>query len=153
MPQWKNLLVEIEKIEEKYGDSLRIPATDAEIKKMNDYIQQKLGSILLPSQYIEFLKTINGLDFNGLVIYGVDKVLLDQEVEDDVHGIIESNELWYENEWQKEYIFFGDSDTAWYCYDLKENVFVELDKPSGTKIQTYVSFESMLGEALKTVLL
>ncbi len=101
MPQWKNLLVEIEKIEEKYGDSLRIPATDAEIKKMNDYIQQKLGSILLPSQYIEFLKTINGLDFNGLVIYGVDKVLLDQEVEDDVHGIIESNELWYENEWQK----------------------------------------------------
>lgn len=150
MPQWKDLLIGIEK---KYGSSLRNPASDTEIITMNDNIQQKLENIILPKSYIELLKIINGLDFNGLVIYGVDEVLLDKEVNQNIHGFIETNELWYENDWQKQYIFFGDSDTAWYCYDLKESVYVELDKPSGTLIQSFESFDSMLSNAFETILL
>lgn len=153
MPQWKDLLIEIEKNEEKYGSSLRNPASDTEIIKMKQTIQQKLGNIVLPGSYIQFLKKINGLDFNGLAIYGVDETLRDKEVDEEVHGFIEINELWYENDWQKQYIFFGDSDTAWYCYDLKESVYVELDKPSGTLIQSFDSFDSKLSDALETVLL
>ena len=153
MTQWKELLVEIEKIEEKYGSSLRNPVSDIEIKKMNHSVQEKLGNIVLPESYIEFLKIMNGLDFNGLVIYGVDKMLLDKEVDEDIHGFIETNEIWYENDWQKQYVFFGDSDTAWYCYDQKENVYVELDKPSGTFIQSFESFDFMLSNAFETTLL
>ncbi|MGE7602600.1 YrhA family protein [Peribacillus sp. NPDC097675] len=153
MPQWKDLLIEIEKIEGKYGSSLRKPASDTEIIKANHKIQQTLGNIELSKSYIEFLKKINGLDFNGLVIYGVDDVLLDKDVDEDIHGFIETNELWYENEWQKQYVFYGDSDTAWYCFDLKENVYVELDKPSGTLIQSFESFDAMLSDALETCLM
>ncbi|TXC85787.1 SMI1/KNR4 family protein [Metabacillus litoralis] len=153
MPKWKDLLIEIKKIEEKYGSSLRKPTTATEIIKMNHNIEQKFGNILLPEAYIEFLRNVNGLDFNGLVIYGVDKVLLDNEVDEDIHGFIETNELWYENEWQKKYIFFGDSDTAWYCYDQQESVYVELDKPSGTLIQSFENFDFMLSDAFETILL
>jgi hypothetical protein len=153
MPQWKDLLIEIEKIEMKYGSSLRNPVSDTEIMRMNQTIQQKLGNIVLAESYIGFLKKVNGLDFNGLVIYGVDETLLDNEVDEEVQGFIETNELWYENDWQKQYIFFGDSDTAWYCYDLKEGVYVELDKPSGTLIQFFDSFDSMLSDALEASLL
>lgn len=153
MVQWKDLLIKIEKVEEKYGGSLRSPASDKEILKMSHNIKQKLGKIVLPKQYIEFLEKVNGLDFNGLVIYGVDEALLDKEVDEEIHGFIETNEIWYENEWLKQYIFFGDSDTAWYCYDLKESDYVELDKPSGTLIQSFESFDSMLSDALKTILL
>ncbi|MFJ8257607.1 YrhA family protein [Peribacillus asahii] len=148
MPQWKDLLIKIEKIEEKYGSSLRNPASDTEIIKVKHSAQQKLGNIVLPESYIDFLKKVN-----GLVIYGVDEVLLDKEVDEDIHGFIETNELWYENDWQKQYIFFGDSDTAWYCYDLKESICVELDKPSGTLIQSFDSFDVMLSNALETTLL
>ncbi|WEA42059.1 YrhA family protein [Priestia aryabhattai] len=153
MPEWKDLLREIEKVEEKYGSSLRSPASDREIMKLNHNIQEKLGSMTLPESYIEFLKNVNGLDFNGLVIYGVDKALLDKEVDEDIYGFIEANELWYENGWQKQYIFLGDSDTAWYCYDLTESLYVELDKPSGTLIQSFENFDSLLGDAFETVLL
>ncbi|WP_170959577.1 YrhA family protein [Priestia megaterium] len=138
---------------EKYGSSLRNPASDTEIITMNHNIQKKLRNIILPKSYIELLKIINGLDFNGLVIYGVDEVLLDKEVDENIHGFIETNELWYENDWQKQYIFLGDSDTAWYCYDLKESVYVELDKPSGTLIQSFESFDSMVSDAFETILL
>jgi hypothetical protein len=153
MPQWKDLLKEVEKIEVKYGSTLKKPALDTEIIKLIETIQDNLGHIVLPESYIEFLKRMNGLDFNGLVIYGVDEVLLDREMDEEVHGFIETNEIWYENDWQKKYVFFGDSDTAWYCFDLKSCVYVELDKPSGTIIQSFESFDSMLGEALETTLL
>lgn len=103
MTQWKDMLNEIEKIEEKYGGSLRKPASDSEIAKMKQNMQRKLGTISLPESYIEFLNTINGLDFNGLVIYGVDEDLLEKESDEEIHGFIETNEIWYENEWQKQY--------------------------------------------------
>lgn len=153
MPHWKDLLVEVEKIEDKYGSSLRKPASDKEIIKMNKTIQEKLEGCVLPESYIRFLKKINGLDFNGLVIYGVDEVLLDMEVDEVVHGFIETNEIWYENDWRNKYVFYGDSDTAWYCFDLKMSLYVELDKPSGTLIQSFDSFDSMLKDALESILL
>lgn len=152
MPRWKDLLIDIEKIEKKYGSSLRTPASDTEIIKMNHTIQQKLGNIIIPEPYIGFLKEVNGLDFNGLVMYGVDEELLEKETDEEIHGFIETNELWYENEWQKQYIFLGDSDTAWYCYAPKENVYVELDKPSGTFMQSFKSFDAMLSDALEAII-
>lgn len=51
------------KIEEKYGSSLRNPVTDVEISKLQLDIQEKLGNIELPKSYVDFLKTVNGLDF------------------------------------------------------------------------------------------
>ncbi|WP_340371992.1 YrhA family protein [Peribacillus sp. FSL E2-0218] len=153
MPQWKDLLIEVEKIEGKYDGSLRNSVSNSEIIKMKQTIQQKLGNIIIPESYIEFLKKVNGLDFNGLVIYGVDETLLDNEVDEEVQGFIETNEFWYENDWQKQYIFMGDSDIAWFCYDLNERVYVELDKPSGTLIQFFDSFDSMLSDALEASLL
>jgi hypothetical protein len=153
MPQWKELLIEVEKIESKYDSSLRNPVSNSEIIKMKQTIQKKLGNIIIPESYIDFLKNVNGIDFNGLVIYGVDKILLDNEADEEVQGFIETNELWYEKDWQKKYIFFGDSDTAWFCYDLNERVYVEIDKPSGTLIQSFYSFDSMLSDALKASLL
>jgi len=64
MPKWKDMLVRIEKMERKYGSSLRNSTSDTEINKLNEFIQQKLGEFLLPNAYIEFLKNVNGLDFN-----------------------------------------------------------------------------------------
>lgn len=147
MNHFKDLLTEIEKIENKYGSSLRNPVSDQEIKRMEDK-----NTTILPNQYINFLKTINGLDFNGLVIYGVDKAFLDKKIEEEIHGFIETNELWHENEWQRRYLFFGDSDVAWYCYDLNESKYVELDKPSGTLIESFKDFDTMITDAFEAVI-
>ncbi|MED1943218.1 hypothetical protein [Cytobacillus firmus] len=54
-------------------------------------IQKKLGNIELPKSYVVFLITVNGLDFNELVIYGVhEHLLVDQEVED-LQGFVDTN--------------------------------------------------------------
>lgn len=152
MAKWKSLLTEIEGIEKKYGHSLRGPVSDQEIVKFKQGVQDKFNNVQLSESYIEFLKICNGLDFNGLIIYGVDVNVLEKGKEEDTNGWMETNELWYENDWQKQFIFYGDSDTAWYGFDINKGLYVELDKPSGTLIQSFDSFDSMLDEALQNTL-
>ncbi|MDZ4554934.1 YrhA family protein [Bacillus cereus] len=149
---WKNLILEIEKIEKSFNDKLNTLATDSEVKKLRERMKKSFN-VDLPSEYEEFLKTVNGLDFNGLVLYGVDSYLLDTERDESICGLIETNEIWYENEFQKEYLFLGDSNIAWFCKNLSDGTYLELDKPSGTVMNTYNDCNTMLEEALKTALL
>ncbi|MBU5245190.1 SMI1/KNR4 family protein [Bacillus halotolerans] len=146
---WVNLLEEIRKTEAKYGDELNSPVTDQEIRNFEEAVLGKFPINEIPSGYKKFLQTVNGLDFNGLVIYGLDQELLREENDEEVYGFIETNEQWHENDEQKKYLFFGDSDTAWYCLDVIENEYLELDKPSGTLMNRYDDFDAMLADALK----
>ncbi|MEH6934273.1 YrhA family protein [Bacillus sp. JJ783] len=149
---WKNMILEIEKIEKSFNDKLNTPVTDSEVQKLRERMKESFN-VDLPSEYEEFLKTVNGLDFNGLVLYGVDSYLLDTERDESICGLIETNEIWYENEFQKEYLFLGDSNIAWFCKNLSDGTYLELDKPSGTVMNTYNDCNTMLEEALKTALL
>lgn len=149
---WVNLLEEIRKTEAKYGDELNSPVTDQEIRNFEEAVLGKLTVNEIPSGYKKFLQTVNGLDFNGLVIYGLDQELLREENDEEVYGFIETNEQWHENDEQKKYLFFGDSDTAWYCLDVIQNEYLELDKPSGTLMNKFNDFNAMLADALKVSL-
>ncbi|MFT4400423.1 YrhA family protein [Bacillus sp. SW14] len=149
---WVNLLEEIRKTEAKYGDELNSPVTDQEIRNFEEAVLGKFPVNEIPSGYKKFLQTVNGLDYNGLVIYGLDQELLREENDEEVYGFIETNEQWHENDEQKKYLFFGDSDTAWYCLDVIENEYLELDKPSGTLMNKFNNFTAMLADALKVSL-
>ena len=149
---WKNLILEIGKIEKSFNDKLNTPSKHSEVQKLREHAKEKFN-VDLPSEYEEFLKAVNGLDFNGLVLYGVDPSLLEIEKDEQICGFIETNEIWYENEFQKEYLFFGDSNIAWFCKNLSDGTYLELDKPSGTVMNTYNDFNTMLEEALKITLL
>lgn len=149
---WKELLSDIRKIEEKYGDTLNIPASNEQIEILKKIVKEKFNHVL-PDQYIDFLKTVNGLEFNGFIFYGVDSSLLDIENNQITYGYVDTNEIWYENEHQKQYMFFGESNISWYCLDLLNGVYVELDNPSGTLMYTYTNFNSMLEKALQDSLL
>ena len=146
------MILEIGDILKSVNYQLNTSATDTEIQRLREHAKEEFN-VDLPSEYEEFLKTVNGLDFNGLVLYRVDSPLLETEKDEQICGFIETNEIWYENEFQKEYLFFGDSNIAWFCKNLSDSTYLELDKPSGTVMNTYNDFNTMLGEALKTALL
>ncbi|MCU5393657.1 YrhA family protein [Bacillus toyonensis] len=149
---WKNLILEIGDILKSVNYKLNTPATDTEVQRLREHEKEKFN-VDLPREYEEFLKTVNGLDFDGLVLYGVDSSLLETKKDEHICGFIDTNEIWYENEFQKEYLFFGDSNIAWFCKSLSDGTYLELDKPSGTVMNTYNDFNTMLEEALKITLL
>lgn len=149
---WEKFLSDIIKIEEKYGDTLNAPASDEQLEVLKRTVKEKFGNVL-PEQYLNFLKTVNGLEFNGFIFYGVDSSLFEVQNNDTVYGYVDTNEIWYENEHQKQYMFFGESNISWYCFDLLNGVYVELDNPSGTQMHIYPDFYSMLEKALSDSLL
>ena len=65
------MILEIGDILKSVNYKLNIPATDTEVQRLREHVKEKFN-VDLPREYEEFLKTVNGLDFDGLVLYGVD---------------------------------------------------------------------------------
>ncbi|WP_080874114.1 YrhA family protein [Oceanobacillus timonensis] len=139
------LLAEIEKIKSQDGETMKFPASNKDIQSLKEWISRNVRENLWINEYGSFLEKVNGLEFNGLVIYN-------GKSSDENKGFIKSNEIWRDSEWDNDYLFFGDSSISWYCMDSEKCVFLELDKPSGDIIEEYNNFEEMVTGAIKSVL-
>ena len=148
---WKGKLQEIIREEKIYGEEVNAGATKKEIAILFKEAKDELN-VALPNDYAKILKRVNGLEFNGFILYGIDQDLLSKEPNQSISGLIENNKLWYENEWQKKYIFIGESSISWYVYDLEECKYVELDNPSGEENEVFSSLECMVEKILSDAL-
>ncbi len=144
---WKIKLEELIQQKRLFGENVNIGATEQKIHLFIKTVKDELN-IDLPNEYIEVLRIINGMEFNGFILYGVDQRLLDEQQNEKIYGLIEYNKLWYENEWNKQYIFLGESNISWYVYDLTANKFCELDNPSGTEMEKFNNLDHMVEKLL-----
>ncbi|MDH4422165.1 SMI1/KNR4 family protein [Bacillus sp. AFS054943] len=149
---WREKISHISKIREKRNRKLNLPINEKELSKIRKSVVKKFGEDVLPQQYYEFLQTVNGIEFNGLIIYGIDQSFLDFKPINQVDNFFDANEVWESIKDEDELIFFGDSDIAWYCYNVSKKKFVELDKPSGEHMETFCDFDTMLKSALSVAL-
>lgn len=137
----KSKLLELEKVAQEYNESILKSATDEQIEIFNTWATNKH----IPNEeYAQFVKLANGLDFNGLVVYSINDM--------DDNNIYNANGIWHENKNLTNYIFFAESDIAWLCYDCNQNSFCELDKPSGTLMNTFGNFSEMMKFALEQIM-
>lgn len=118
---------------------------------MNEKVATGLDVILL-DEYIGVLEIINGIEYNGFMIYGIDEGLLEESPNQHINGLIELNKIWYENQQQKQYLFLGESSISWYVYDLLTKKYYELDNPSGQICDEFCSFELLLEKVLSDAL-
>lgn len=149
---WKESLERIIQEEEKYGQKINSGISEEEVKLFIKEVKNELN-ITLPEDYIKILRVVNGIEFNGMILYGVDEPLLKEVPNRHINGLINCNQVWYENEWQKQYLFLGEGSISWYVYDLKTKKYYELDNPSGEIDEEFNDFEQMLGKMFEDSLL
>ena len=149
---WNEKLQEIKNINAIWGEEINDGATENEIQRFLEEIGDVI-SVETLHPYINVLRKVNGLEFNGFILYGIDLIILENEPKQSVNGFIDNNKVWHENEWQKKYIFYGDSNSSWYTYDLATNKYYELDKPSGDIVDVFDTIDLMVdklfGDALQ----
>ena len=100
---WKERLEEIGQEEKRYGQDINRGISEEAgtfIKAVKDELD-----IALPEEYLKILRTINGIEYNGFILYGVDEPLLNEAPNQHINGLIDCNKVCYENEWQKQYLF------------------------------------------------
>ena len=139
------ILEEIETIKQRYGKSVYYSCSDDEVEFFTNWVSQRLPiDENKLSDFIGFSKVANALNFNGLFVYGVSK--------ENEFNIFDMNEVWWDVEEQKQYLFLGHDDLSWFCIDSKTGDFCLLDKPSGSVEETYETFEDMLEQMLDDIL-
>lgn len=148
---WKDKLQEIIQEKKIYGEKVNIGATEEEIAILFKQAKFEID-VDLPNDYAKILRLVNGLEFNGSILYGIDQKLLSKQPNQSINGLIEYNKIWYENEWQKKYIFIGESNISWYVYDLGECKYFELDNPSGRENEVFFCLECMVEKLLSDAL-
>ncbi|HDR7600138.1 hypothetical protein S3E15_03031 [Bacillus mycoides] len=149
---WREQVSQITKIREKRNRKLNLPTNENELSRFHKSVVEKFGEDIVPQQYYEFLQTVNGIEFNGLKIYGIDQNFLDSKPVNQVDSFFDANETWESIKDEDELVFLGDSDIAWYCYNVSKKSFVELDKPSGEHMETFCDFDTMLESAFSAAL-
>lgn len=145
---WTDKLSEIVEEKKSYAEKINSGASSEEVERFLAEVKHAFH-FDLPKEYIEMLKVFDGLEFNGVIIYGIDEQFVKTTINQHINGFIDNNQIWYENKEQKKYIFFADRDISWFCLDAERNIFVELDKSSGDLQQEFASFSDMLEYVLE----
>lgn len=106
------------------------PATAEELAALQEAATQQLG-YTLPATYLALLARCNGVDCNGMQIYGTgDLVRTDPEgrVTYERMGLVEANLLWRDFEPNKEYVFLAETGDVLYCHNLTSGKFEVVDR-------------------------
>ena len=137
-------------IDEKrlYDEEVNLGASKEEINNLVNEINKQLGKDI-PNEYLDILSKVNGLEFNGFILYGIDENLLEHENSEYISGLIDTNKILYENQDKKKYLFLGESNISWDVYEYENKRFIELDNPSGRECTIFSSFYDMFEKLLE----
>lgn len=127
------------------------PATQESIDRLIQRTKREL-IIEIPPTYVHFLKEVNGLNWNGLTIYGTETLPLLDTKDIDLLGLVEANEIWREYEENKAYVYYGEGNISRYGLKISTGEYVERDKPGHDEFEIYKNFEAMLTKILQKCL-
>ncbi|WP_173276001.1 YrhA family protein [Paenibacillus sp. NEAU-GSW1] len=149
---WQIKLEQLRKELLIYSAIINTGALEAELSSFHLAVKEE-WNIELPEPYMSVLRTVNGLEFNGFILYGIDDPYLEKKPNQQITGLISANQIWYENEDQKKYLFLGDSNISWFVYEIDEKMYLELDKPSGNEVMKFNHFDDLFEKLLSDSLL
>ena len=131
---WLELLEKIEKIESGYGEKLNSPINLDKIKSLSKNEINKVQTFM-EQEYSRFLTKVNGLDFNGSVLYGLKT---DDSCSAEVYDIL------HEVEENKRFVFIGENNISWFVYNPSNDEYLELDMPSAEVVEKFNSLDDLL---------
>lgn len=139
----KPLIDKVKVIANGWGEDLEPPANRTDLKNFADRIQQSYA-VDLPLQYENFLQIVNGLEFNGLIIYGTKNSESDPNASS--LDFFEMNEVLQESlrASMLNVIFVGENSTGVLTYEKDAKQFQYRDRIGLDRIEPYSSFEEML---------
>ncbi len=144
---WKDKLKKVQEIGRAYSLACVNPGAPKEVISGWAARVQSTFGVRLPREWEGILLEANGFEWNGFILYGVDRELFDG-LPYAVYGLIEQNEIWREPEGQRAYLFLGESNISWYVYEAASGRYMELDNPSGRETAVFRSGGEMLEKLL-----
>jgi hypothetical protein len=127
-------------------------ADEAELKKLSEAVQEKLG-VRLPPALADILGQVDGFSENGVSLYGVDGELRDDRF-DSGPGLLAENLLHWSGfpESIQKYLFVGDSDLWHFAVELVTGIGVALHKSTLKQAHRFSSVEELVNDMMQQAL-
>jgi hypothetical protein len=133
--------------QEKYGEASQGPATPDAVARAREAVQARFGATL-PADFAAFLERANGVDYNGVVIYGANQSEAAPGPNGFWQGVVAANAAWRDGPGHEEYLVLGETDMDLLTVDLSGADPVLRDKVSSDVNETFGS----VADAIETVL-
>jgi len=141
--KWENKLEKIEQDIRQYGETIYNRATDNDIKCFDEWWNKYVKKINVPQEFYDFTSLANGFEYDGLLFCSINQ--------EENNNIYETNNIYWENDNLRQYIFWGEDSISWYCQSVETKEFLILDKPSGERMESFGSFGELINEGLDSV--
>lgn len=123
------------------------PATENQIAVLISAVHERWHQDL-PDGYLRFLRTCNGIDYNGLVIYGAGYSPENETPAGFWQGLLAANQVWHDEDGYTDLLIFADDDTLIFA-NSRASGFGSYDRGAGDLVDPYSTFDDMLFKALK----
>lgn len=145
---WIELLEKIRVRFQSYGERMQSPATGVELAQLKSRVDAELAGCL-PDEYLAFLRLVNGLDWNGLVVYATSRSLLHGYEDRYIEGFVEGNLNLRDFEPMKNYLVFAEDGTCLFAYSQADSEYQAITSVGLTKLDSFQTFGGLLTDALK----
>jgi hypothetical protein len=148
--QLKELIERVRGEAAELNESLQPPATEMQIESLRQEAKRELNAIL-PEEYFEFLRIVNGLSWENLYIYASEKSPHATHPEDDhFDGFVYMNKAWRTMPEDNDLLFFGESGNMdFYVQQISTGEFQILDHGSLSVTHRFKEFDELMIEALE----
>ncbi len=128
---------------EKWGEIIEPPASAEEIDQFKKRAKENL-KLELPAEYLEFLQAANGLEFNGLIIYGTRNSTISGDASP--LDFFEMNDLARESYRKElfEFVVIGEDSTGILTFSDSAKLFQYRDRIGIDRVTDFPSFEELL---------
>lgn len=142
--QVKDKLDIIDDTLKRYGETIYAVSSTQDVEDYRTWCLDNCKGLAVDDEYIEVISSVDCFDFNGLSFYSMNK--------DNENNIYESNEIYWENDNLRKYLFLGEDSISWYAIAVGSGKYYILDKPSGSIMSEFDVFQELFLVALKSVL-
>jgi len=147
----ENIFQQIAEEKKSHGSYMQQPpCSEPRIVQLRERAWAEFG-VELPAAYLDFLRRMNGLYYNGAVFYAAYNVLDLNDPSVPMPGFMEVN-----RDFRKiapHLLFFGDDDIDSFVYNASDRMFCVVDKIGLDRVaESYDDYESLMVAALKDLL-
>jgi hypothetical protein len=137
------LIEALEADQARHGDARQEAASADDMDRLREGLYAEFGAVL-PKDYALFLRSANGLDYNGLVLYGATQNQAAPGPGGFWQGLCAANRLWRQGPGHEDLLILGETDMDLLAVTLDGAEPSLRDKVSGDLAQAFDSVMDML---------
>lgn len=151
----KAQLDSIQAVQQEFDHQMESPAPIDELVRLTTAARQQFRGYDVPQAYLNVLAVANGIEWNGCQLYASrDRTFLAGagRIKYAVRGLVEANEAWRALDYNRGYVYYGESGLDLYRHNLATDGFEICTRVGLTVVERLQTVDELLTRVFELML-